>query len=206
MGVRKGQAHLALILTMGLQGVQAETNCFVEAGQRYGVDPHLLYAIAKTESSLNCRAVNKNKNGTRDFGCMQINETHLPRLSKYGIGIRELFDPCTNISVGAWILAENFARHGVTWDAVGAYNAGGKKNLTQHNKRMGYAWKVFEKYKSKDAVPKAGSAHFQPPRRIAGLENRGHNRLSNKQNDVDAAALREAARASSIRMNSYTER
>jgi len=32
-------------------------NCFVEAGQYYGVNPWLLYAIAKTESGLNPYAV-----------------------------------------------------------------------------------------------------------------------------------------------------
>ena len=35
-------------------------NYFVEAGKKYGIDPQLLWAIAKTESQLNPNALNQN--------------------------------------------------------------------------------------------------------------------------------------------------
>jgi len=54
---------------------------------------------------------------------MQINSSWLPKLRKYGIGVNELFDPCTSIQVGAWILAQNIQRLGHSWEAVGAYNS-----------------------------------------------------------------------------------
>src|SRR6266568_5188571 len=37
--------------------------CWDEAGERYGVSPHLLYAMARVESSLNPAAVNNSQRG-----------------------------------------------------------------------------------------------------------------------------------------------
>jgi len=98
------------------------TACREEAAKRYQVNSTLLYAIARTESGLNPRAIGQNSNGSRDIGLMQINSAWLPALSSYGITERDLYEPCTSIHVGAWILAGNIQRLGYTWDAVGAYN------------------------------------------------------------------------------------
>lgn len=97
--------------------------CWEDAATRYQVSSVLLYAIARTESGLNPQAIGRNSNGSRDIGLMQINSAWLPTLASHGIGERELFEPCVNIYVGAWILAGNVSRLGYTWEAVGAYNA-----------------------------------------------------------------------------------
>jgi len=97
--------------------------CWDDAAARYQVNGELLYAIARTESALNPAAIGRNRNGSFDIGLMQINSVWLPALAAHGIGARELLEPCTNIHVGAWILAGNVQRLGYTWDAVGAYNA-----------------------------------------------------------------------------------
>lgn len=97
--------------------------CFEEAANRYGLDKRMLVAIAKTESGIRTVIGPKNGNDTYDIGVMQINSAWRPTLAKYGINEQGLMDPCTNIHVGAWILATNIQVHGPTWKAVGAYNA-----------------------------------------------------------------------------------
>ena len=118
---RTGSTRWLVALAIGIT-LPAQA-CWDDAARRYNVSSALLYAIARTESGLNPQAIGRNDNGTRDIGLMQINSTWLPKLAPHGIGERDLFEPCTNIHVGAWILAGNVNRLGYTWEAVGAYNA-----------------------------------------------------------------------------------
>ncbi|RJF92129.1 lytic transglycosylase domain-containing protein [Noviherbaspirillum saxi] len=115
---------------------QSAFACWNEVGQKYGISPYLLHAIAKTESGLNPKAINRsNRNGTYDVGLMQINSSWLPTLARHGIKEEHLYEPCVSIEVGAWILAQNIRRLGYSWDAVGAYNSGnpniGRKYATK---------------------------------------------------------------------------
>jgi len=133
----KTVARIAVALATAVAMAPA-TACWEQAAAYYGVSAHLLYAIAKTESGLNPRAINRsNKNGTYDIGLMQINSRWLPMLRKHGIDEQQLYDPCTSIQVAAWILADNMRRMGSTWEAVGAYNA------RDAALRVKYAWKVY---------------------------------------------------------------
>ncbi len=109
--------------------------CFEEAGRMYGVSPQLLWAIAKVESNFNPKALNKNKNKSYDFGVMQINSSWAKTLGEELW--QSLGDPCTNVKVGAWVLAQCIQTYGYTWEAVGCYNA---KNP---HKRARYANKVY---------------------------------------------------------------
>ena len=126
-----------VVVAFAVLAPQIALACWEEAAVRYGVNEHLLYAIAKTESSLNPKAINRNKNGSYDVGLMQINSSWFPTLRKFGIEEEDLYDPCTSIHVGAWILSDNMRRLGNSWNAVGAYNTS-KPDL-----RVKYAYKVY---------------------------------------------------------------
>ena len=137
--------------------------CWEQAAQRYGMAAELLYAIARVESNLNPQAVNRThlqRTGTYDIGLMQINSSHLGALARHGITEAQLYEPCTNIQVGAWLLADTFARHGATWDAVGAYNAACSqlKGAACSEARSRYAWQVYRKLPTQSSPPVGGSA------------------------------------------------
>jgi soluble lytic murein transglycosylase-like protein len=121
--------------------------CFTSASLHFGIEKRLLVAIAKTESSLDPNAMGpKNKNGSYDMGMMQINSWWLSKLSKYGIAVKDLMGACTNIHVGAWILAQNISTHGATWKAVGAYNA------STTSKQVIYVSRVKRNYELVDGI------------------------------------------------------
>ncbi len=64
-----------LVLLFGITQLQAKTYevCFKDAAKKHNIPVQWLYAIAFTESSFNPRSKNNNRNGTRDYGFMQIN-------------------------------------------------------------------------------------------------------------------------------------
>ncbi|OPY69951.1 MAG: murein transglycosylase C [Syntrophorhabdaceae bacterium PtaU1.Bin034] len=114
--------------------------CFDEAGERYGVSPQLLWAIAQTESEFNPTAVSHNENGSVDYGLMQVNSYWYGKLGHERW--MRLGDPCYNVHVGAWILGQCVQRYGYTWEAVGCYNGVSK------DKKIRYANKVYRTLKA----------------------------------------------------------
>lgn len=143
--------HAGVMATL-LFCLQAQAYCFHEAGARYQIDPLLLKAIATQESGLNARAIHRNKDKqgrvvSWDYGLMQINSTHLPALKKLGVirGQEDLLNqPCLNVHVGAWILAQHLRTCGVTWACLGSYNAG--FHPRNEAKRLHYARKIYARY------------------------------------------------------------
>lgn len=121
---------------------------FLEASQKYNVNPYVLYAIAKTESGLRPYAINTNTNGTRDIGIMQINERWIYKLNKdgYPIRIEHLYDPRINIHMGAYVLRLCMNKYGNTWQAIDCYNKG--------NKATGYSKYVYNVYNNLTKIAK----------------------------------------------------
>lgn len=80
---------------------------------------------------------------------MQIDSRHFKELSRYEIKPEHLVtDPCMNIYTGAYYLVIAFKKWGVTWRAVGAYNAGFRKTAEQERRRKVYATKIQNIYRN----------------------------------------------------------
>jgi hypothetical protein len=147
-------------ILLAIPGGWARADCFAHHAARFGLEPELLRAIALVESGGRPHAVNgghQSRTGTRDLGLMQINSAWLPRLRRHGIQEADLFEPCTSIEVGAWVLSDLIARHGNTWDAVGAYNASCTqlKGYACIKARARYTWLVHKRLEQL----RGGAAH-----------------------------------------------
>ena len=100
-------------------------DCWLEAGQMYGVDPVLLMAIAWKESRGHIHSVGPAlRDGNRALGLMQINTIHMPLLRRHGIRREDLFDPCVSKKIGAYVLADCLSKFETSWHAVGCYYGG----------------------------------------------------------------------------------
>ena len=102
---------------------QTNAFCWNEAAARYNINASVLQSIGQHESGLKPTAINRNNNGTVDVGVMQINSIHFAELQSYGIVPSALWEPCTNVMVGAFLLAKSIKKYGNTWEAVGAYHS-----------------------------------------------------------------------------------
>ena len=147
--------------------------CFDRHAERFGLDADLLRAIAVVESGMRPHVDGAPlSGGTRDIGLMQINSSWLPSLSRYGIALKDLRDPCTSIEVGAWILSDLVQRHGNTWDALAAYNAACTqlKGRACRQTRTAYAWRVWRAMQQQKQAPAVANPQPEvPARRPTGL-------------------------------------
>lgn len=146
---------ICLIFPAGVSAFQNETDfCFDKAGKAYGINPQLLKSLAKAESGLDPKAINRNTNGTVDMGLMQINSAWIKKL---GLDPAKLLsDPCYNTMVGARILNYCIDSYGYTWKAIGCYNA------ASNSKRVDYSWKIFNELK-KAPIANAAKEQKQGP-------------------------------------------
>lgn len=134
-----------LLIGMTFAPVMAKANCFGLAGQRYGVDPLLLKAIAWQESGFRSIVHPTNVNGSTDLGWMGINTGWLPTLAKWKISRERLLnDSCLNVQTGAWVLQQCMKTYGQTWKAVGCYNARSEHKQQRYVKLV---WEKLERLK-----------------------------------------------------------
>lgn len=104
----------------------------------YGIDPKILKAIAQVESGENIRAKHINKNGTVDYGLMQINTYWVERL---GLDTMKLLsDPYYSMFWSSYILRTCFDKYGFTVKGLGCYHS------LNDDRALTYALKVIKIY------------------------------------------------------------
>lgn len=97
--------------------------CIYHAADKYHLQPKVLAAVLETEGGRNGKA-SRNRNGTYDYGVMQINSTWIPTLRRMGYTRSELLnDPCQNLNAGAWLLKQGINESRYFWVGVGNYNS-----------------------------------------------------------------------------------
>lgn len=110
-----------MISALMIQDVPIE--CINQAALTYQVPARLVLAVLATEGG-RVGTATPNKNGSVDYGPMQINSRWLPVLRAYGYTSQQLqYDPCINVQVGTWILSKNIAQASTVWRGVGNYNS-----------------------------------------------------------------------------------
>lgn len=146
--------RLSAFLLLILVCPRVDAFCFESAGAKYHIDPLLVKAIAIGESSLRPDVTNINRDKktgqalSTDYGLMQVNSSHIPSLIAQGY-IRSSQDllnrPCLNVQIGTWILAKHFQVCGISWNCLGSYNAGFRKD--RHETRESYANRIYAIYR-----------------------------------------------------------
>lgn len=112
-------------------------DCINHAAITYHVPATVILSIIKQENGRNGLA-KPNKNGTFDYGIMQINTIWLSKLASYGYTKEDLqYDACKNVSAGTWILAQGLAEAKTAWQGVGNYNS----HTIKHNEHYSAAIK-----------------------------------------------------------------
>jgi len=135
-------------LRPGMRGLGAATpslsqlqQMITASAQQYGVDPSLALAIAQQESSFNPNAVSPpNKNGTVDYGLMQINSSNL---SSLGLTPASALDPQSNINAAMQLLSTYTQQYNGDPSLIAAAYNGGPGAVASGNIPTSYVSSVL---------------------------------------------------------------
>lgn len=116
--------------------------CVVRAASFYQVDPNYVRAILVVEGG-QPGTKSRNRNGTHDYGLMQVNTWWIKQPGMEGIDLHMLRnDICTNIFVGTWILATEIRdAGGDIWKGVGNYHSRTPKFHNRYRRKARQAYK-----------------------------------------------------------------
>lgn len=120
--------------------------CISQTAKRFSLPEILLKSILDVEAG-KIGELRINKNGTFDIGPMQINSSWLNKFTGYVSKEDILYNGCTNIQVGAWILRYNIDKTGDLWRGIGNYHSNTKE---KHEAYINKIYVAMRKYDSKN--------------------------------------------------------
>lgn len=104
-----------------IHGVPIE--CINQAAVTYYVPAKVIISVIATEGG-DVGMARQNKNGTYDYGPMQVNSSWLASMKKYGYTDKLLqYDPCVNVMAGTWILSNKITQARDYWSGVANYHS-----------------------------------------------------------------------------------
>ena len=115
-------------------------DCINRSAIIYHVPATVILSVLKNENGRNGDAI-KNKNGSIDYGVMQINSIWLPKIAGYGYSRDDLqYNACKNVEVGTWILSQSISKGKNLWSGIGDYHS----HTPDHNRN--YRNKIYKNY------------------------------------------------------------
>ena len=121
-------------------------SCINQAAIQYDIPASLIISVLRTENG-NVGSASPNKNETYDYGEMQINTVWLKTLTKYGYSIHDLqYNPCLNVYVGTWILAQSLANGKTLWRGIGDYHSHSFSQNLYYRNKVGSTYYLIENH------------------------------------------------------------
>lgn len=134
-----------------INGVPIE--CINQAAVIYQVPATLIISVLGTEAGKVGSAI-LNRNGSYDYGPMQINSIWLEKLKPYGITKQQLqYDPCINVCVGAWILSTRIADSKELWQGVASYHSYCLPENMRYRTKVCGIYKLLTNYLQQSPAP-----------------------------------------------------
>jgi soluble lytic murein transglycosylase-like protein len=135
-----------MISALEIHGVPIE--CINQAAISYHVPATLILSVLAIEDGA-VGLASANKNGTVDYGPMQINSIWLSKIRFYGYTQHQLqYDPCANVKVGTWILSQNIANASTAWRGVGSYHSHTAMLNQQYQTKVSEVYQLLAHYLS----------------------------------------------------------
>ncbi|BBB15816.1 Soluble lytic murein transglycosylase and related regulatory proteins [Candidatus Rickettsiella viridis] len=135
-----------MISALEIHGVPIE--CINQAAVTYHVPAKLILSILAIEGG-RVGLASSNKNGSFDYGPMQINSIWLAKIQQYGYTQQQLqYDPCANVMVGTWILSQNIANASTTWRGIGGYHSHTTALNYRYQKKVSEVYQLLSHYLS----------------------------------------------------------